>query len=189
MDTEHPTLLASENLQDVPPPAESGEFDTVVVPEALTSIGTITPSPFQDYSGEISALLHYYFATVCHVLSSFDSLHNPFRSEVPRLFSQSPLLLYCVLSMSAAHLYQNEESKAVVPLKLQTKAISYLAGQLPTPPHIDGLGVSIYRKPAAGRLVRASVQDDVVLGTILLGMTSVCFFRTLPASLHFDRGL
>ncbi|KAK1639402.1 fungal-specific transcription factor domain-containing protein [Colletotrichum phormii] len=110
---------------------------------------------------------------ICHVLSSFDSLHNPFRSEVPRLFNQSPLLLYCVLSMSAAHLYPNEESKVVdVPLQLQTKAISYLAGQLPTPPHTNGLEVSIYRAPKVDKVVGADIKDDVLLGTIILGMIS-----------------
>ncbi|KAL4415367.1 hypothetical protein CABS03_02574 [Colletotrichum abscissum] len=167
---ENPTLLAPTHLEDVPRPIETREFDTVLVSGTLKSIGTIRP--FQDCSGEVSALLHYYFSTVCHVLSSFDSLHNPFRSEVPRLFSQSPLLLYCVLSMSAAHLYQNEESKIAVPLELQTKAISYLAGQLPTPPPIDGLEVSIRHESTVGRFVGSNIQDDVLLGTVLLGMTS-----------------
>ncbi|KAK1506105.1 hypothetical protein CTAM01_03440 [Colletotrichum tamarilloi] len=74
--------------------------------------------------------------------------------------------------MSAAHLYQNEESKIAVPLELQTKAISYLAGQLPTPPPIDGLEVSIRHESTVGRFVGSNIQDDVLLGTILLGMTS-----------------
>ncbi|KAK7437755.1 hypothetical protein Landi51_11946 [Colletotrichum acutatum] len=74
--------------------------------------------------------------------------------------------------MSAAHLYQNEESRVVVPLRLQTKAISYLSEQLPRPPHINESEVSVYSEPEVGRLVGADIGDDVLLGTILLGMTS-----------------
>ncbi|EEU43612.1 uncharacterized protein NECHADRAFT_70650 [Fusarium vanettenii 77-13-4] len=106
--------------------------------------------------------------------SAFDSLHNPFRSEVSKMIINSPLLFHCVLSMSAAHLYQGDEPKSSIALEFQTEAISHLSielSQLDTAmPRVlkgdDG------RSGALAFQKTDHVQDDVLLGVILLGMTS-----------------
>ncbi|RSL70871.1 hypothetical protein CEP53_001757 [Fusarium sp. AF-6] len=121
-----------------------------------------------------SLLLDHYFSNVCQMNSAFDSLHNPFRSEVSRMIINSPLLFYCILSMSAAHLYQGDEPKSRIALEFQTEAISYLSIELSqldttTPKTVED--IDTIPAPLAVRKVDR-VQDDVLLGVILLGMTS-----------------
>jgi hypothetical protein len=120
-----------------------------------------------------SILLHHYFSLVCRISSCFDSMYNPFRSEVSGMMVQSPLIFYCVLSMSAAHLYQHEADGASVSLGFQTEAISSLSSDLatldlespsPRAPEVTG---------EKGSLQNALVKDELLFGTILLGMTSV----------------
>jgi hypothetical protein len=121
---------------------------------------------------EPSILLGHYFSFVCEVASSFDSSKNPFRSHVTRMMDASPLLFTCVMSISAAHLYQNQEHSSSIPLSFQTEAISRISGELakistdmpPRPP-----GAVALARPSAASLVK----DDILLGIILLGMTSV----------------
>lgn len=127
-----------------------------------------------------SVLLDHYFSLTCRITSCFDSLYNPFRSEVSRMIVDSPLVFNCVMSMSAAHLYQNEQcsGSGAIPLGFQTEAISLLsielakiAGmELESPSNeVVGLGAVVPRQTSL-------VRDDVLLGIILLGMTSVCCF-------------
>ncbi|KAM5381820.1 hypothetical protein ACJZ2D_002810 [Fusarium nematophilum] len=118
---------------------------------------------------ESSVLLNHYFSIICQVNSSFDSLHNPFRSEVSRMILTSPLLFHCVLSMSAAHLYQNNKNKSRVPLEFQTEAISQLSSELS---QIDAPKASRECEVSLGPRENICVKDDVLLGIILLGMTS-----------------
>ncbi|PNP59915.1 hypothetical protein FNYG_14761 [Fusarium nygamai] len=127
-----------------------------------------TPTP------QISLILDHYFTTVCHFNSSFDSVNNPFRSEVARMMADSPLLLGCVLSMSAAHLYQGDKSSSCIPLEFQTEAMSQLSHTLSELPMRKECEMDdnwptalVYREKIL------NVSDDLLLSIIFLGMTAV----------------
>lgn len=87
----------------------------------------------------------------------------------------SPLLFYCIMSMSAAHLYQGDKQKSDAPLQFQTKAISQLSSR------VSEINDKSWRETSVGannqeNLIESrapSVKDDVLLGIVLLGMTSV----------------
>lgn len=82
----------------------------------------------------------------------------------------SPLLYYCVIGMSAAHLYQNDHQKNHVSLQFQTRAISQLSGHLAK---LESTA-SAHNGAVTGRSEALfDIPDDVLLGIILLGMTSV----------------
>lgn len=90
------------------------------------------------------------------------------------MMDASPLLFTCVMSISAAHLYQNQGESSSIPLSFQTEAISQISGEVAKiktamPPQPPG-NLALVR-PSPGSLVK----DDILLGIILLGMTSVCY--------------
>ncbi|KAF4447651.1 Arginine metabolism regulation protein II [Fusarium austroafricanum] len=125
-----------------------------------------------------SLLLNHYFSAVCQLNSAFDSSYNPFRSEVPRMMVGSPLLFCCVLSMSAAHFYQGDQSSSSIPLQFQTEALSHLSNRLsqmatllPTR-RLPGAQIEESTRSSLVRQRSMNVQDDVLLGIIILGMTS-----------------
>ncbi|KAI8663461.1 hypothetical protein NCS57_00947100 [Fusarium keratoplasticum] len=87
------------------------------------------------------------------------------------MMDASPLLFTCVMSISAAHLYQNQGESSSIPLSFQTEAISQISGEVAKiktamPPQPPG-NLALVR-PSPGSLVK----DDILLGIILLGMTS-----------------
>lgn len=136
-------------------------------PHHQTSLGLYTPT---EHS---STLLNHYFTSICCINSSFDSASNPFRSIVQRMISESPLIFYCVLSMSAAHLYQFSGNKSL-PLEFQTRAISELSESLSERTCSDRTlaTVSPTRDPQEPE-PKYQVKEALLLGTILVGMTSV----------------
>ncbi|RSL88986.1 hypothetical protein CEP52_015039 [Fusarium oligoseptatum] len=75
------------------------------------------------------------------------------------------------MSISAAHLYQNQEDSSSIPLTFQTEAISRISGEVAK----IKTGMSPC-PPSELAPVRSSteslVKDDLLLGIILLGMTS-----------------
>ncbi|KAI1059832.1 hypothetical protein LB506_008967 [Fusarium annulatum] len=122
---------------------------------------------------QASLILDHYFTTVCHFNSSFDSANNPFRSEVSRMMADSPLLFGCVLSMSAAHLYQGDKSSSCIPLEFQTEAMSHLSRTLSELPTRKECEVDDNRPTAlVSREKILTVSDDLLLSIIFLGMTA-----------------
>ncbi|KAF5696056.1 Arginine metabolism regulation II [Fusarium globosum] len=122
---------------------------------------------------QASLILDHYFTTVCHFNSSFDSANNPFRSEVSRMMADSPLLFGCVLSMSAAHLYQGDKSSSCIPLEFQTEAMSHLSRTLSELPTRKECEVDDNRPTASvSREKILNVSDDLLLSIIFLGMTA-----------------
>ncbi|KAH7158330.1 fungal-specific transcription factor domain-containing protein [Fusarium sp. MPI-SDFR-AT-0072] len=122
---------------------------------------------------QTSLILDHYFTTVCHFNSSFDSANNPFRSEVARMMADSPLLFGCVLSMSAAHLYQGDKNSSYIPLEFQTEAMSHLSQTLSKLPVSKECEVDDNRPTAlASREKILNVSDDLLLSIIFLGMTA-----------------
>ncbi|KAH8666114.1 fungal-specific transcription factor domain-containing protein [Ilyonectria robusta] len=123
-----------------------------------------------------SVLLDHYFSLTCRITSCFDSLYNPFRSEVSRMIVDSPLVFNCVMSMSAAHLYQNDQGNGsgAIPLGFQTEAISLLSIELAkiAGMEVESQGSEVVELGAVVPRQTSLVRDDVLLGIILLGMTS-----------------
>lgn len=128
--------------------------------DAAIALSPYPQGPVHAPLEQSSILIHHYFSLVCRINSCFDSACNPFRSQVSGMMVQSPLVFYCVLSMSAAHLYQHET--ASVSLEFQTQAMSHLSSEL------AGLNLT-----PAGAGQSRTVTDELLLSIILLGMTSV----------------
>ncbi|KAF5252503.1 hypothetical protein FANTH_2397 [Fusarium anthophilum] len=122
---------------------------------------------------QTSLILDHYFTTVCHFNSSFDSANNPFRSEVARMMADSPLLFGCVLSMSAAHLYQGDKRSSYIPLEFQTEAMSHLSQTLSELPMRTECGVDDNQSTALVSPEKIlNVSDELLLSIIFLGMTA-----------------
>lgn len=122
-----------------------------------------------------SFMLNHYFVVICQVISNFDSAANPFRIEVSSMLNTSPLLYHCILSLSAAHLHQNDTGQANISLQYQTEAISNLSKQLEETSGFKSKEPGTTHAGSSGNRISRSlvVKDDVLLGAILLGMTSV----------------
>jgi hypothetical protein len=92
------------------------------------------PSPSLDpsSSGDIeSLLLQHYFKDVCALFSSFDSVLNPFRTTIGRIYQDCPSINYAIQSMAAAHLANTFPNMANVGVELQRKAFDALQVELP----------------------------------------------------------
>lgn len=105
-------------------------------------------------------LISYYFSLICVINSGFDSPQNPFRMVVADMIWTHPLILNCMLSMSAAHLYQRQNVPSTEALQHRTTAISVLSSEISEPSSKNQFG-------SGSHLMIA------LLGTILLGTTSV----------------
>lgn len=123
---------------------------------------------------ESSVLLCHYYSLICRINSSFDSENNPFRNQISKLINGSPLLFYCVLSMSAAHLHQYDNN-TTISFEYQARALSQLSTDLSTtcilpsqPAHQEQESAEL-----SGPSQTTLVKDELLLGIILLGMTSV----------------
>jgi hypothetical protein len=92
------------------------------------------PSPSPDPSSQDdveSLLVQHYFKDVCAVFSSFDSVLNPFRTTIGRIYQDSPSINYAIQSMAAAHLANTFPNMAAKGLELQRKAHDALEIELP----------------------------------------------------------
>ncbi|CAN9121934.1 unnamed protein product, partial [Alternaria alternata] len=64
-----------------------------------------SPSPDPSSPDDVESLLvQHYFKDVCGVFSSFDSVLNPFRTTIGRIYKECPSINYAIQSMAAAHL-------------------------------------------------------------------------------------
>ena len=92
------------------------------------------PSPSLDPSSSDdieSLLVQHYFKDVCAVFSSFDSILNPFRTTIGRIYQDCPSINYAIQSMAAAHLANTFPNMANVGVELQRKAFDALQIELP----------------------------------------------------------
>ncbi|KAK1848071.1 hypothetical protein CCHR01_09317 [Colletotrichum chrysophilum] len=118
-----------------------------------------------------SIVVYHYFTVICQVISNFDSSVNPFRNEVSGMLNTSPLLYHCILSLSSAHLHQNDIGQSNISLQYQTEAISSLSKQLAETSIVKSKEADAVRVDT--QISKSlTVKDDVLLGAILLGMTS-----------------
>ncbi|KAF3804207.1 Beauvericin cluster-specific repressor BEA4, partial [Colletotrichum gloeosporioides] len=138
------------------------------------SVGNETFTNLYTPTDRQSLMLNHYFVVICQVISNFDSAANPFRNEVSSMLDTSPLLYHCILSLSAAHLHQNDTGQANISLQYQTEAISNLSKQLAETSVVKSKEPDTTRVESSSTQISKSltVKDDVLLGAILLGITS-----------------
>jgi hypothetical protein len=91
-----------------------------------------SPSPGPSSPDDIESLLvQHYFKDVCAVFSSFDSILNPFRTTIGRIYQDCPSINYAIQSMAAAHLANTFDNMAAVGVEMQRKAFDALQTELP----------------------------------------------------------
>ena len=91
-----------------------------------------SPSPNPTSPDDVeSILIQHYFKDVCAVFSSFDSILNPFRTTIGRIYQDSPSINYAIQSMAAAHLANTFDNMAAIGVELQRKARDALEVELP----------------------------------------------------------
>lgn len=91
-----------------------------------------SPSPNPASLDDMESLLvQHYFKDTCAVFSSFDSVLNPFRTTIGRIYRETPSINYAIQSMAAAHLANTFPNMAAVGVELQRKARDALEVELP----------------------------------------------------------
>lgn len=120
--------------------------------EVQSTTLTTTPLAVMPDDQDIT-LSNHYFSLVCCINSCFDSLRNPFRSYIGDIMLSCPLIFHCVMAMSAAHLFQKKKEMMHVVQKHRNEALSCLLQE-------------------ASPKTSSVVKSEMVLGNILLGMTS-----------------
>ncbi|KAH7126714.1 fungal-specific transcription factor domain-containing protein, partial [Dendryphion nanum] len=91
-----------------------------------------SPSPAASLSDDIeSILVQHYFKDVCVLFSSFDSILNPYRTTIGRIFQDSASIYYAIQSMAAAHLANTFPNMTQVGMEMQRKACECLQTELP----------------------------------------------------------
>jgi hypothetical protein len=133
-------------------------------------------SPFSLYTPqqESTILLLHYFSSTCRVASSFDSAQSPYRSFLSEMIRQSPIIFNCVMGMSAAHLGQQDRNISITPLTFQTEAISHISREITLIESTEEGLISRDNITNQDGSSRFTVKQDLLLGIITLGMTSVC---------------
>lgn len=127
--------LDYESEEEITVPADTDAY--VETGSSVTSNFTMDdmqvsrlPSSIPTDTIEMSLIQHY-FREVCVLFSSFDSLLNPFRTAIGRLYQESPSLYYAIQSMAAAHLANIRTHMDVVGRQMQQKASAHLQVELP----------------------------------------------------------
>lgn len=111
---------------------------------------------------ESDMLSEYYFSLICIINSGFDSPSNPFRAYVANALSHDSTIRHCMLSMSAAHLHQQNKDLKHMALAHRTEAISALRTEVS-----DSNRQALLPKNDGPR------ASSLLFGTLLLGMSSV----------------
>ncbi|KAI9855357.1 MAG: hypothetical protein M1813_009815 [Trichoglossum hirsutum] len=101
-----------------------------------------------------SLLVDYYFDRICVIFSSFDSIQNPFRTVIARLWPRSPVVYHSIQSMAAACLADQIPHMRVIGLQAQYDAINFLR---------HGLSDSSSPSP---------ISEDAIFAIILLGLST-----------------
>ncbi|KAF1958543.1 hypothetical protein CC80DRAFT_514666 [Byssothecium circinans] len=125
---------ASAELQHKPDDANSNPSSSPRLSRSLLLDFYRLPSPTPSMTSidDIeSVLIQHYFKDVCALFSSFDSVLNPFRTTIKRIYQDTPSIYYAIQSMSAAHLANTFPNMASVGLEMQRKACDALHEELP----------------------------------------------------------
>ncbi|PYH64987.1 fungal specific transcription factor domain-containing protein [Aspergillus vadensis CBS 113365] len=196
--TEPAEKLRLALLSDLQPSLERSQSSTKTIKQCKTSDpygeSTEAPNPSTTGSGpasdaestpgkqhdarivsrltDLSAKLRaYYFSDTCRILSAYDSPTNPLREWVARLSTEHPLIDACVLSISAAHLSQQQREMSKLAASHYTAALSKLAAEFYA---LDKQSPSDSHDKAL--LSRKNTRSTTVLlfGITMIGKTSSC---------------
>ncbi|GLB08817.1 hypothetical protein AtubIFM57258_004726 [Aspergillus tubingensis] len=108
----------------------SGPALTLQTSDAESSTGKQHDAGIVSRPTDLSTKLRaYYFSDTCRILSAYDSPTNPLREWVARLSSEHPVIDTCVLSISAAHLSQQQREMSKLAASHHTAALSKLAAE------------------------------------------------------------
>jgi hypothetical protein len=126
---------------------------------------------FQTLTEEDRFLLRHYFTDVCRLNSAFDSPSNPFRYMIAELLSTSPLILNCVINISARWEVQRNRKFMPTAVRHHSAAVG----------HLSDILHDIRRRDASleqGCIQPSSQQEysqikQAILASILLGISSV----------------
>ncbi|OJI83568.1 hypothetical protein ASPTUDRAFT_121813 [Aspergillus tubingensis CBS 134.48] len=144
----------------------SGPALTLQTSDAESSPGKQHDAGIVSRLTELSTKLRaYYFSDTCRILSAYDSPTNPLREWVARLSSEHPVIDTCVLSISAAHLSQQQREMSKLAASHHTAALSKLAAEFND---LDKQSPS--DSPDKASLSRKNTGSTTVL---LLGMTMI----------------
>lgn len=143
----------AQNRQLLPNYSMRSEWD---LPLALHAY--FTPSDGDEHAEK---LMLYYFQAACRIMSCFDSPINPYRTDIPKALQSTRHIFHCMLTMAAAHLANYDRDMTVATLTYQTKAMNILQEEM--------LKLSLDEHSS---LIPASSRYQVLVGTIMLGMTS-----------------
>ena len=126
--------------------------------------GSLRPLLLPLSEDQDPSLSRHYFSLVCHINSCFDSDTNIFRVEVRNMMDSCPLIHHAILSMSAAHLAPKRSDLVTAALKHKTEAISCLKTEV---------------MKLSGEQPSFNISTEVLLGSILLGITEVCILHLM----------
>lgn len=135
-----------------------------------------SPAPCLRYEDESSEkLMHHYFSSACRIMSCYDSWSNPYRTTIPSLQHSSSHIKACMMGMSASHMANFVHDMAITAIKYQTKAVEEIASSLPI------------QQPKGRNPIRSASTYEMLLGAIMLGMTSVRDVTAIRVSRQADR--
>ena len=123
---------------------------------------------YGDESSE--KLLKHYFDAACRIMSCYDSKTNPYRTTIPNLQMSSTHIRACMMGMSASHMANFVNEMKVTAMRYQTEAVEEIASLLPVQ--------SPHRRSSVG----SASTYEMLLGTIMLGMTSVSELNCIGTS-------
>lgn len=144
---------------------ESNTLSRALAPRIDSYIHSAIWSYVSDHDDHAEKLVAHYFDVICQVMSCFDSASNPYRTDIPQSLSISPHIFDCLMTMSAAHMANYVHEYTVATLRYQTKAMSSLQ---------DEMASLALTELATATSSKSRYQ--LLLGTIIIGMTSVILF-------------
>ncbi|RAH54110.1 hypothetical protein BO85DRAFT_404233 [Aspergillus piperis CBS 112811] len=137
-------------------------------------------SRLTDLSTKLRA---YYFSDTCRILSAYDSPTNLLREWVTRLSTEHPLIDACVLSISAAHLSQQQHEMSKLDASHHTAALSKLAAELDA---LDKQSPSDSHDKALLSPKTTASTTVLLLGITMIGKTSSWNDPSSPGTQHLE---
>jgi len=128
--SQHEDVLSASNLSTVDDSREASPRLSRSLLLGYYRLPSPSPNPTSPDDVE-SLLIQHYFKDVCAVFSSFDSVLNPFRTHIGRIYRDCPSINYAIQSMSAAHLANTFPNMAAIGTELRQKAYDALQAELP----------------------------------------------------------
>lgn len=176
------TLSASETTESFqillePEPHCAADGESPRQSQIATTISPLDPFTSQPCNTSRSTLLSFYFNGLCRLNSAFDSPTNPFRHIIAQWAVESPLIMNCVMSMSARALFPFHPTVLAHAVQHHSVAVGHLSDILAD---ITGYGVSTQdkRSPTSARQSIHHVKQ-AIMASIMLGISSVSLYSSL----------